>query len=235
MRTLRAPRALSRPITRVAVAAVAGISAAALFAACSSSSKSATSTTSTTKVTPASSSSASFQAYATCMSQHGVKMNIPANGGSFPAGGGAGRFFGGGGFFGAGGSTSTSAPGGPPTTGTGSTSSSTPRFLPPGVTASQFEAANQACASLRPKFNGTGAGGFESSPAFAQTFSSYAACMSQNGYPIPSTFQQAIQQVTAADRQTTAYENANNACKSILQAVRPGAGSTTSTTAGSST
>lgn len=202
---------------------------ALLLSGCGSSSPSAASTSSTTT----SSVVASISSYRQCLSKHGVNLSTFSGARSR---GGFGRGFGGG--FGSGSaplsgsssSSSTTTPSsptsGPSTSASQPTSSSVPKFLPPGVTAQQFHAARRACASLRPTGALRGSGG--NTQVRQKMFASYASCMSTNGYPIPSTLSKALKAVTPQDRQSTAYINANNVCKSILHP--PSATTSTSST-----
>jgi hypothetical protein len=111
-----------------------------LLAACSSSAGANTASSTTTTAKSNKPSAASFEAYATCLKNHGV--SFPAGRGGFPGGGGGGA---GGGFPGGSGGTPPSSA--PPKSGTTSTTFSA-------AERSKLQAAESACASLRPKFNG---------------------------------------------------------------------------------
>ncbi len=190
------------------------------LSACGGSSKSASATTPKSTTT-----TVSLSAYRNCLSQHGITLpSIPRGASS----GGFGRGFGSRGYGRGGGFGASSAPG------ASSSSSSVPRFLPAGVTAQQFAAARKACANLRPTGLGAKIISRFVSPAQAkQMFANYSTCMGKNGYPVPSTLNQALQTVTQQDRHSSAFINANNACKSILRptaSIKSGLPGTTSTT-----
>jgi len=111
----------------------------------------------TPSATPASAGGAggraAFQAYADCLRQHGVTITVPsgrARPSDRPSGvRPSGRGFGGGGGFGGFGPSA-----------------------PPGVDQGTWDAAQQACASLRPSF-GRGAGG--------SAFQAYRSCLRDHG------------------------------------------------------
>lgn len=120
---------------------------------------------------PGPTGTASFQAYLTCLTQHGVTLpssatrprpsfspgtrpsRSPGPGGFGGGFGGGGRGFGGGGF-------GLTDPNNPPT----------------GVDAATWGAALTACKSLQPTFNRNGGGGFNNS-----AFTAYRNCLSDHG------------------------------------------------------
>ena len=159
--------------------------AGALLVACSGSSG-AVKTANGSSAAP-SSSGAGFQAYRDCLSQHGVTLPTrPQNqsgssdsGG--PGSGGPGRGAGGGGGF------------------NGQFS------LPPGVDQSTFDAAQQACASLRP----TGGGARGGAAAAA-----YRSCLADHGVTVPSTSSGGPP--ASIDRNDPNFAAANQACRALL-------------------
>jgi hypothetical protein len=185
---------------------VLGLAAAAVVlvvgaAACggSSSAKAAATTTTTTA---AGGRAGALAAYRTCLSQHGVNLpkRTPRTGGPPSSGTGtAGGGFGGGGF--GGGGFGGGGLGG------------TPRSLPPGVTASQYAAAQKACASKLPT-GGFGRGGL-GSPAFQ----AYTSCLRDHGVTIPGA---TTQTTTAGSPRPTFNRNdpkfvaANQICRALL-------------------
>jgi hypothetical protein len=162
---------------------------------------------------------AAFAAFTSCMSQHGVKLQLPRRTGNGPrptgeAGatpGGGGGFRGGGGFFGAG---------------------TTPSSLPPGVTASQYQAAVSTCRSKLPT------GGFGGGARGGAATAAYRSCMSDHGVTLPSFggFGSSSSSSTTAsssppttfDRTSPKFVAANKICMALL----PARGGTTTTTAG---
>jgi hypothetical protein len=172
-----------------------------LLAACSSASANAS-----TSKTTAASGAASLTAYTNCLKSHGV--TLPA--------GGFGRGGGGGGF------------GGPPPSGATGTGGTRPTI--PASERTALTKAEAACASLRPKFNGTGGG---NSTAFA----AYRNCLKLHGVTLPAGrggfggspgTSGSTTTPTTEDAKTKA---ALAACKSLLPkggfGGRPGASTTT--------
>jgi hypothetical protein len=129
-RSTRGPRTLRLVLVIPALALVGG-----LLAACSSGTNAGSKSTTSTTAKGA----ASFQAYLTCLKNHGVNLPAGGRGGGGPPGTG----------------------GGPPGSfNPGSTGSSIPSSA-----SAAFQKAQQACASLRPSFGGGGNPG--NSTAFA--------------------------------------------------------------------
>ena len=156
---------LTRRILAVAVALGA---LGAGVAACGGGSSSASSGSPTTSVpattAPNASRAAALQKYTQCLTSHGVPSTV--------AGGLFGRRPGG---------TSGSSSG----AGSGSTPTSRPAGTRPTIPA-QYQAAFQACNSLRPTFGGggfgAGGGGFNSA-----TFAAYRNCLTIHGVTLPTT------------------------------------------------
>jgi hypothetical protein len=171
-----------------------------LAAACGGSSAKAASTTSTTASTRA--GAAGFAAYRTCLGQHGINLPPRTRGTGGTGGGGfGGGGFGGGGFGG------------------------TPRSLPKGVTASQFAAAQKACASKLPAGGSGRFGG-------GQAFQAYASCLRDHGVTI-SSVPRGTSPTTAVgtprptfNRNDPKFVAANKVCRALLP------NRTTTTTAG---
>jgi hypothetical protein len=144
---------------------------------------------------------AARQAYRNCLQQHGV--NLPQRPpGTRPPGGnqnGQNDQGGGGGFGGGFGNQP-----------------------PPGVDAKTFQAAQQACASVRPA-GGFGNGG---NAANRQAFQAYFSCLKDHGVNVPTTTQGGGG-LGGIDRNSPAFQAANQVCAPLMPA-RPG--STTTTT-----
>ena len=146
----------------------------------------------------------SRQAYTDCLAQNGV--TLPQRG----QGNGQGN--------GQGGPSGSFDPANPPANrGT----------LPPGVDQATMDKARTACQSLRP------AGGFGGGGGGGTAFQAYASCMKDHGVTLPSRGGSSTDTSTpppSIDRNSAAFQTANDACKALLPAQGQG-GSTTSTTA----
>lgn len=174
-----------------------GIAGALFAGACSGSSGHAAAAVNASSAAP---SSASFQAYRDCLSQHGVTLPArnrnQSDGSSGAPGDGSGR--GPGGFNG--------------------------QFsLPPGVDQATFDAAQQACANLRP--TGNGGGGARGGAAGA----AYRSCLADHGVTVPSTSSGGPP--PSIDRSDPNFAAANQACRALLPT--RGAGNSSSSTASS--
>ena len=218
----------SRPVSGLVVAVFVG--ALALAGCGGGGSKANASATSSTSTTAANGrDTAAFQKYRDCLKQHGV--DLPAN---FGGGGGAGRQGGNGG----GGQADNAAP--PATDATGSTVPRNRGTLPPGVDQQTFQAAQQACESLRPAGGfggGNGQGGIRNSAEFR----AYVSCLADHGVPVSTTTSTSTPPSTTAggggggrpgqqfDRNDPHFASANQICMALLP--QP---STTTTTAAKS-
>ena len=160
--------------------------AGTLFAAACSGSGGKVAAASNASSPAPSSSSGNFQAYRDCLSQHGVTLPTrPQNqsgdsnsSGSDRSGRGGG---GGGGFNG--------------------------QFsLPPGVDQATFDAAQQACASLRPAGGQGGRGGAAGA--------AYRSCLADHGVTVPSTSSGGPP--PSIDRTAPNFAAANDVCKALL-------------------
>ncbi|WP_225849315.1 hypothetical protein [Streptomyces sp. HPF1205] len=175
-------RTTSRTTTAAATAVRAGLSVAALAAsgallltACSSSSSGTASASGSPSGSVSAAASASgngaqeMQAYRTCLSQHGLNLPTFARrspGAGRPSGSpGAGR--GGGGGRGSGGGYGGGYGGGFPGFGGGTPDAATQKAL-------------DACASLRPRFNGRGGG------ANSTAFKAFTSCLKDHGVVLPT-------------------------------------------------
>lgn len=161
--------------------------AVALFAAaCSGSKGNVASAANASSSAPPSSSGGSFQAYRDCLSQHGVTLpsrQRNQSGGSNASASGADQ---------------SGAPRGP--------GGFNGQFsLPPGVDQSTFDAAQQACANLRP----TGGGGRGGAAAAA-----YRSCLADHGVTVPSTSSGGP--LPSIDRNDPNFAAANQACRALL-------------------
>ena len=155
-------------------------------AACSGSSGKVASASNASSAAPSSSSGAQ-QAYRDCMSQHGVTLparNRNQSGGSDSSGSN---------------SDQSGAPRGPGGGFNGQFS------LPPGVDQATFNAAQQACASLRP------AGGGSRGGAAA---AAYRSCLADHGVTVPSTSSGGPP--PSIDRNDPNFAAANDACRALL-------------------
>lgn len=196
----------SRPVSGFVIAlAVGGL----LLAGCGGggTSKAGASATSSTSTTAANARSAEAQKYRDCLKQHGV--DLP----NFGGGAGAGR-------------SGNQAD--------GTTGSSVPRTrpsLPPGVDQQTFQAAQQACESLRPTGAFGGQGGARNNPAFR----AYVSCLADHGVAVSTTTSTSTASGNAQptgrefDRNDPHFAAANQVCMALLP--QP---STTTTTAKSS-
>jgi hypothetical protein len=137
---------------------------------------------------------AAMAAYRQCLSQHGVTMPSgrpsarPSGGYGGGNGGGNGGGYGGGGF------------------GFGGGASANPTMA----------AAMQACASLRPKFNGGGKGGHGGFNSTAMA--AFTSCMKDHGVTLPT--KGGVRALNTADPKTSA---AFNVCKVLIPARGAGA------------
>ncbi|HEX4818797.1 MAG TPA: hypothetical protein VFV00_01215 [Acidimicrobiales bacterium] len=182
---------------------IVGFAGALLAGACSGSSGHAAVAANASSAAPSSSSGAGFQAYRDCLSQHGVTLpsrnrnQSDSNGSGASAdstqsdNGNVGRGNGGG-FGGGNGQFS----------------------LPPGVDQATFNAAQQACANLRPAGNGGGRGGAAGA--------AYRSCLADHGVTVPSTSSGGPP--PSIDRNDPNFAAANQACRALL----PGRGSSNS-------
>lgn len=175
------------------------------LAACGSSASSATAKATTAGSTGGSSG---FQAFRTCLSQHGVTVpSFPHGTGSYPHG------------------TGSYPQGTRPT--------SFPAGGYPHTPISESPAMAQAmkdCGSLRPSGGGPGHyyGGGAGAPASANV-NAYVGCLSTHGVSIPAG-SSGTAALSGVNRTSAAFEAANAACAHLLTG-GPSSGSTTSTTA----
>jgi hypothetical protein len=157
---------------------------------------------------------AAFKAYGDCLSQHGVK--VPAD---FGQGGPPNR-----------GSGSTTVPGQAAAPGQTTTTDAGGRGSGGGLGAVRndpnFASAQQACQNLRPAARGSGGGGGGQNAA---AFQAYQSCMKDNGFTLPSrgpaaagqassTTSSAQSPPTTIDRNSPAFQAANQKCQSLLPA-----------------
>lgn len=187
-------------LLRIALSAVA-VLLVAVGAACGGSSAAKTATT-TASAGNGTDFAAAFQAYRACLGRHGVTLSqrTPGSGGPPPSDAGAGGNggglppggFGGGGFGG------------------------TPQSLPKGVTASQYAAAQKACASKLPSggFPGGGTGG-------GQAFQAYLSCLRDHGVAnsggaSPTTAVGASRSQPTFNRNDPKFAAANKVCQALL-------------------
>ena len=195
----------SRPLSGFAVVLAAG---ALVLTGCggggSKANASAGSSTTTTAATGR--NTAAFQKYRDCLKQHGV--DLPNFGQRGQRQGQAGE------------TTGSSVP------------PRTQPSLPAGVTQEQFQAAQQACESLRPTggFGGGAGGGVRNSAAFQ----AYVSCLADHGVAVSTTTSTSTTAGTAPpqrpgqefDRNDPHFASANQVCMALLP--QP---STTTTTA----
>ena len=136
-----------------------------------------------------SSSSGNFQAYRDCLSQHGVTLPTrpPNQSGDSNSSDSSGRPNGRGGGAGGGFNGQFSAP--------------------PGVDQASFDAAQQACASLRPAGGQGGRGGGAAGAA-------YRSCLADHGVTVPSTSSGGPP--PSIDRSDPNFAAANDVCKALL-------------------
>jgi hypothetical protein len=201
-------------LARFSLSVVAVAALTVLGAACGGSSSAKAATTSTTAAAAGGGANrVAFQAYRTCLSQHGVTLpqRTRPTGTPPPSGGGTGGLPGDGGGFGGGGFGGGFGGGG------------TPQSLPPGVTATQFAAAQSACRSKLP------AGGFFGGGRGGAAFQAYTSCLRDHGVTIPG----GTSQTTVAgsprptfNRNDPKFVAANKVCAALLPS------RTTTTTAG---
>ena len=203
-------------LRRTVVAAVIGVPVLVLAACGSSGAKKAAAVVAPTTTT-APGRGAALQAFRTCMADHGVNLpqrqpgagrsgtsttDNPAAGSTSAAGSGS--------------SSATTDPGGG---GRGFGNFQTP---PPGVDATTYQTALNACRSQLP--TGTGQG----NPQFASARKAYATCLSQHGVTVTNDAQ-GNPNLQAIDRTTPAFQSANQTCQALLPQRPP---ATTTTTAG---
>jgi hypothetical protein len=193
----------SRPVSGFAVVLAAGTLVLAGCGGGGSSKASASAGSSTTTTAATGRNTAAFAKYRDCLKQHGVDL---------PNFGQRGQRQGG------------ETPG----------SSVPPRTqpsLPAGVTQQQFDAAQQACESLRPAGGfGGGGGGVRNSAAFK----AYVSCLADHGVAVSTTTSTSTTAGTASpqrpgqqfDRNDPHFASANQVCMALLP--QP---STTTTTA----
>jgi hypothetical protein len=210
---------LSNPFARRAGTVIFAATLATTIAACGggSSAKTTATTSAPTSTTTANNTSArraAAVAYRNCLASHGVNLpaRTPGTGGT---GGGGGGFGGGGGGFGGGGGGG----GGGGFGGFGGTTT-----LPPGVSQATYNAAQSACASLRPTFGG---GGGANSAQFRTALVAYINCLKNHGVTGIGTVDPNNPQAAMANvvRNAT-YTAATAACRPLFP-TRP----TTTTTA----
>jgi hypothetical protein len=200
-----------RRLGRISVSVVAVGALVVVAAACGGSSAAKSSTTSTTAAGGGGANRVAFEAYRTCLSQHGVTLpqRRQSTGGPPPSGSGAGGLAGEGGFGGGGFG--------------GGSGGATPQSLPKGVTAAEFAAAQTACRSKLP------AGGLFGGGQGGQAFQAYTSCLRDHGVTIASV---APQTTVAGSPRPTFNRNdpkfvaANKVCAALLPS------RTTTTTAG---
>ena len=157
-----------------------------------------------TKASPSTTTTAArgarLQAFRDCMSKHGITLpqaqrrnptgttvaGAPDQNG--PPGGGGG---GGGGFGGGGG-----------------------RFNqpPPGVDATTYQAALDACRSLIPTGGNTNA----DNPQFRTAFAAYVTCLRSHGVQITGDPAQGFQALNGVDRNSATFQAANQQCRPLL-------------------
>jgi hypothetical protein len=142
----------------------------------------ATSTSTTTA--PA---GAGFEQYRDCLSQHGVDL---------PEGRRPGGM-----------ATGTSDGGPRPDAGQGQRP---PRSLPEDVDQATFEAAQQACQSLRPQ------GGFGGGPGGGAAFDAYASCLGDHGVTTTTVADGQQPQGPGFDRNDPNFAEANTTCAALL-------------------
>ena len=181
-----------------------GIAGVLFVGACSGSSGHVAAAASASSAAPSSASGNGLQAYRDCLSQHGVTLparnrnqsNSSTASGSTDSQSGAPRGNGGG-------------------FGNGQFS------LPPGVDQATFNAAQQACANLRP----AGGGGARGGAAAA----AYRSCLADHGVTVPSTSSGGSP--PSIDRNDPNFAAANQACRALLPS--RGSSSSSSSTASS--
>jgi hypothetical protein len=149
------------PVARRLVPALAVLALSAVTAACgggggSAATTSTSSASSSTTTTGADRFGAAFTAYRTCLAQHGVKL--PTRGFGRPPSGTTGG--------------TPPAGGGAPPAGQG--------FVPPGVNATTFQKAQQACASKRPS-GGFRGGGFGGGQISSSALAAFRSCLQSHG------------------------------------------------------
>ena len=158
--------------------------------ACSGSSGHLAAAASSSSGAPASASGAGFQAYRDCLSQHGV--TLPARNRNQSNGS----------------DSSDSAQSGAPRGNGGGTGGFNGQFsAPPGVDQATFDAAQKACAGLRP--TGGGGGGRGGAAAAA-----YRSCLADHGVTVPSTSSGGPP--ASIDRNDPNFAAANQACRALL-------------------
>lgn len=160
-----------RPTTKAALSVVLGLATLTALTACAggSSAESAASATATSPSASAAAGGAAsggpadgFAAYRDCMAQNGVTLqDFGGPQGAPPSG------------------MPTGMPSGAPPSGGPNGPGQMP--LPDGVDQEAFDAAQQACASVRPQFDQGGPGAIDQTALAA-----YSSCLSDNGVTVPS-------------------------------------------------
>ncbi|HEY5013173.1 MAG TPA: hypothetical protein VIK61_10775 [Acidimicrobiia bacterium] len=191
-------------LARFSVSVVAVGALVVVAAACGGSSSAKAATPSTTAAAGGGGANrVAFEAYRTCLSQHGVTLPqrtrpTGSSGSPPPSGSGAGGLAGDGGF---GGGSGSGFGGG------------TPQSLPKGVTAAQFAAAQTACRSKLPS------GGLFGGGQGGQAFQAYTSCLRDHGV----TISRVAPQTTVAgsprptfNRNDPKFVAANKVCAALL-------------------
>ena len=186
----------SRPLCGFVAALFVG---ALVLAGCGSggskANASASSTTSTTA--PGGRNAAAFTKYRDCLKQHGIDLGTFAGGGPRRQNDASGD------------TTPSSQP------------PRTAPSLPAGVTQEQFQAAQQACASLRPAGGGFGGGGIRNTAAFQ----AYVSCLADHGVAVSTTTTSTSTTAGTAppqrpgqqfDRNDPHFASANQICQALL-------------------
>ncbi len=215
------PRALRRTSV-VMLAALFVLAAAACGSAKDASTSTATGSTASGSAASGSGATGAQEAYRACLQEHGV-----ANGGGF--GGRGNRASGAGG-----GGQVAPAPNASGATGfSGPKADGTPRTT---IDQATLDAAQTACASLRPAPGSGASGGFGgfggsgANGAGAQQFSAYLSCLSDNGVVTPTggpggsgtpggsgvTGTPGFRGLGSIDRNSPAFTAANDKCKVLL-------------------
>lgn len=205
--------------TSLVLAACGGAPSASASSATKTTAKASTKTPAkaSTKTPAGSTARSAFQAYTSCLAQHGVTLTLPSRGGQ-----GFRR-------------PSSASP--PSTTHSRTTrppgSGFAGRFpLPKGVSAAKFAAAQKACRSKLPARGSFGGfGGFGG--ANSQAFAAYRNCLKVNGVTLPSRPSSSSGGARSTPPTTTAasrakFAAAEKACANLLP--RRGSSSTSSTT-----
>jgi hypothetical protein len=183
------PRLRHKACTRAGI--ITFVIAGALFAAaCSGSGGHVASAANASSAAPSSASGGGLQAYRDCLSQHGV--TLPARSRNQSNGSNSSDS----------GSDQSGAP-----RGNGNGGFNGQFSLPPGVDQATFNAAQQACANLRPTGGGGGARGGAAAAA-------YRSCLADHGVTVPSTSSGGPP--SSIDRNDPNFAAANQACRALL-------------------